>query len=154
MPGQEECASTVVNRLHCAAYFLLCFVDLLRYSAGFAFWLLLFRCFDSLLIGAVAWLRHTSPLWSSLVGVEVVRAVMEEEPFHYASVNDPITSRSPVVAGQTECASIAINRLHCAVEMARITKNASACCTAPHSNTTQFTLHRAAPQVKYPLNFH
>ena len=25
---------------------------------------------------------------------------------------------------------------------------------APHSNTTKFTLHRAAPQVKYPLNFH
>ena len=49
------------------------------------------------------------------------------------------------------------------VEMARITKNAFACCAASAnlvrmlhrtaSKQTEFTLHHAAPQVKYPLNF-
>ena len=38
------------------------------------------------------------PLLSLLVGVEVARVGMEEGFVDYASVNDPITSGSPVVA--------------------------------------------------------
>ena len=53
---------------------------------------------------------------------------------------------------------------HKEVEMAQTTKNASSCCAASAnlvhmlhrttSNTTKFMLHRATPQVIYPLNFH
>ena len=39
---------------------------------------------------------------------------MVEGPVDCASVNDPITSGSPVVAGQTEHAPIAVNWLDCA----------------------------------------
>ena len=65
------------------------------------------------LIGVVAWLLHTSPFLNLLVGVEVARAVMEKRPVDYPSVNDPITSESPVVVGQNERAPIAVNQLDC-----------------------------------------
>ena len=53
------------------------------------------------------------PCLSLLVGIEEARAVKEERPasVDYGSVNDPITSGSPVVGGQKERASIAVNRL-------------------------------------------
>ena len=59
-----------------------------------------------------------------------------------------------------------LSRKGSVVEMARITKNASTCCAAFANfvrmlhriafkhNYSKFTLHRAAPQVKYLLNFH
>ena len=67
----------------------------------------------TLMVGAVALLRHTSPFLSFFVRVEVAGAVKEEGPASvgYAGINGSITSRSPVVTGQKECALIAINRL-------------------------------------------